>query len=166
MNKLRQGMNLGADDYITKPYNPVELLKILETRIQLNINRNEFNVPACQTESEKLFYEDTFFIFENDRLISVRVKDIVAIKAENTSSNIMLIENKKLFSNKLLKFWENKLPEKHFIRIHKSNIINISHNVKIDKWFNNTLRIHLENYPEPIDASRRYSSILKKKYIV
>ncbi|MFB1021421.1 MAG: response regulator transcription factor [Vicingaceae bacterium] len=35
--QIRYGMNLGADDYILKPFDPVEILKI----IQLRINKRE-----------------------------------------------------------------------------------------------------------------------------
>src|SRR5689334_10690792 len=31
---LRAGMNLGADDYITKPFDGVDLLKVVETRLK------------------------------------------------------------------------------------------------------------------------------------
>ncbi|MBU2491648.1 MAG: response regulator [Bacteroidetes bacterium] len=32
-NEFRIGMDLGADDYITKPFDPVELLKAIKTRL-------------------------------------------------------------------------------------------------------------------------------------
>lgn len=35
---LRKGMNLGADDYITKPYEETDLLDAIETRIHRNTN--------------------------------------------------------------------------------------------------------------------------------
>ncbi len=35
---FRKGMNLGADDYITKPFNDVELLDAIETRIKKSVS--------------------------------------------------------------------------------------------------------------------------------
>ncbi len=35
---FRKGMNLGADDYVTKPFNDVELLDAIETRLRKNEN--------------------------------------------------------------------------------------------------------------------------------
>lgn len=35
-NEIREGMNLGTDDYITKPFNEADLLKAIETRITKN----------------------------------------------------------------------------------------------------------------------------------
>jgi len=33
---FRQGMNFGADDYITKPFDGLELLKVIELRLKKN----------------------------------------------------------------------------------------------------------------------------------
>lgn len=35
-NDFRMGMNMGADDYITKPFDGFELLKVIETRLKKN----------------------------------------------------------------------------------------------------------------------------------
>jgi CRP-like cAMP-binding protein len=44
MTDLRQGMNLGADDYITKPYDDLELLNAVETRLRkTEHNRKKFD---------------------------------------------------------------------------------------------------------------------------
>ena len=41
---FRKGMNLGADDYITKPFDDVELLDVIETRLKKNtIFKDAFN---------------------------------------------------------------------------------------------------------------------------
>lgn len=43
-NDFRKGMNLGADDYITKPFNDDELLKAIETRLNKHeILKKEFS---------------------------------------------------------------------------------------------------------------------------
>ena len=34
MGDLRKGMNLGADDYLVKPFNPLELLKIIKLKLE------------------------------------------------------------------------------------------------------------------------------------
>lgn len=38
MKHLRQGMNLGADDYLTKPFLPAELLRVVDLRLQKQKN--------------------------------------------------------------------------------------------------------------------------------
>lgn len=38
LNNIREGMNLGADDYITKPFKMVDILKSVELRLQNKLN--------------------------------------------------------------------------------------------------------------------------------
>ena len=38
---IRRGMNLGADDYITKPFDDVELLEAVETRLRKSAKLNQ-----------------------------------------------------------------------------------------------------------------------------
>lgn len=33
-NSIREGLNLGADDYLTKPFRPAQLLKAIATRLE------------------------------------------------------------------------------------------------------------------------------------
>lgn len=44
-NDLRKGMEMGADDYLTKPFDDTELLKAVETRLKKNelLNKHEKN---------------------------------------------------------------------------------------------------------------------------
>lgn len=50
-NELRKGMLMGADDYITKPYEDEELLKVVELRIK------KHRTLASATNDSKLMYD-------------------------------------------------------------------------------------------------------------
>ena len=65
---------------------------------------------------------------------------------------------------KSLKKWTSQLPEKKFVRIHRSCIANIEYIDRIEKWFNNTYRAYLKNKTEPLEMSRRYAADLKKRF--
>jgi len=47
---LRRGMNLGADDYLTKPFEEIELLNAIETRINRNKNLKESSTNPDPTK--------------------------------------------------------------------------------------------------------------------
>jgi len=94
------------------------------------------------------------------------VKDIVCITSEGVYTNVFTKEGKKILIRRLLKEWENILPEKIFIRVHKSVIINLIYITKAEKWFNESFKLQLKHYPESIIASRRYASQIKKNLII
>ncbi|TBN04336.1 response regulator [Hyunsoonleella flava] len=79
---IRKGMDLGADDYITKPFSEDELISAIESRIAkaaiLHDLRNNQNNSALQDEDEiktlndlKNFFDDygTEFTFKNEDVI-------------------------------------------------------------------------------------------------
>ncbi len=48
---IRKGMNLGADDYLTKPFNDIELLDAIETRLRKHsIRSKEYETSAAGLE--------------------------------------------------------------------------------------------------------------------
>lgn len=65
---------------------------------------------------------------------------------------------------KPLREWEERLPEKQFIRIHRSTIVNLDEIETVETWFNRTLEIKLRNFASPFQVSRRYAVKLKEKF--
>ena len=64
-------------------------------------------------------------INKNDSIIVVNVKDIVRIESVRNYSHLHLEDRKKIVVSKSLMQMEGKLEKHHFIRIHKSHLINI-----------------------------------------
>jgi two-component system response regulator LytT len=56
------------------------------------------------------------------------------------------------------------LPEKHFVRIHRSTIVNLEYIEKVETWFSRSYQIYLREMKEPLTVSRRYASQLKTKF--
>ncbi len=51
----REGMNLGADDYITKPFNTTHLLETVQKRIALAEKRNEVQLVTTRANAFNIF---------------------------------------------------------------------------------------------------------------
>lgn len=64
-------------------------------------------------------------------LVMVASKNILRCEANRAYCNFYLVDGKKLVVCKSLKFFEEKLVEWNFFRVHKSNLVNIHH---IDKF--------------------------------
>jgi DNA-binding LytR/AlgR family response regulator len=160
---FRLGMELGADDYITKPFKLDELLRAVETRIRKNEEKKS-HLPVMLNEPErKLSDEDHIFIQDKNHPAFIKVENIMHIAAEAEYSNIFLSDGKKILIRRLLKKWETMLPDKSFLRISRSAIINLNHLAKIEKWFNNSYVVYMKGAKEPLIISRRYAVMLRSR---
>lgn len=78
---LRRGMNLGADDYITKPFYKDELLQVIETRLRKNrqlkkqFDRTEEGLSAFIDEARG--YDQLKKLSENRRTKSFKKREII-----------------------------------------------------------------------------------------
>ena len=156
---LREGMELGADDYLTKPFTRDELLRALHS---VFIKReNLLERIGAQTVERKA--EEFVMLRIADKPRLVQVEDIKAINANGDYSEVILDDKTKSLVLRTLKEWEDKLPA-NFIRIHRATIINVSYIDKIEDWSNYTYRIYIKGIEEPFTASQKYSIELKKRF--
>lgn len=165
MNDLRYGMNLGADDYLIKPFMAENLYKAIETRLsrmeKLNKNSHpEKHIPQEEPGSKSHVTEHLFFT-EGNKPQFVKINDIECIAAFNEYTNIYLNNTKKLVIRKSLKEWESLLPNEKFIRIHRSTIINFEYIDHVEKFFSRSYVVYLKNIKQPFTISQRYFSKFK-----
>jgi CRP/FNR family transcriptional regulator, cyclic AMP receptor protein len=92
---VRLGMQLGADDYITKPFNPTELLHAIEIRLQKHNKVNEQLQKLVITDStlEPLF---TLELLLEQAHISVYSKKQLIYKEGSWPTGIFFIEKGKV----------------------------------------------------------------------
>ncbi|WP_139955905.1 response regulator transcription factor [Flavicella sediminum] len=73
---IRAGMQLGADDYITKPFDLHEVLKVINTRLDkydklVKINEDKFHALIDHPTLGIYIYENGKFIFYNEPLAAI-----------------------------------------------------------------------------------------------
>ena len=165
MSDIREGMELGADDYITKPFRAVNLLKAIETRLK-RFETIQKKMETAKSQSKKNIYneDDRLFITAANKPQFVKISDILCIKANSEYSDLFLLSGSKLLVRKLLKQWEEILPANVFLRIHRSSIININHIETMEKLSNRSYTVTLKNFEEKFIISQRYSSKLKTRF--
>jgi DNA-binding LytR/AlgR family response regulator len=161
---IRTGMKLGADDYIFKPFDADDLLRSIETRLKrIQVLKSEAIIHKGKKEFEKYSLEDKIIVQVKNKVHVINIRDIVYIAAARQYTSLLMSDGKSYIIRKPLSIWERILPDKTFLRIHRSTIINIEFILKMEAWYNSGYVIYLKNLPEPFVLSRRYSLKLKDK---
>lgn len=170
---IRKGMESGADDYIVKPFNEQELLNAVSARLKkrentLLVSRKKAASSSSESsrpdQEKKLDTEDRILLTIENQPKLLKIDNIKCINAVGDYSNIITTESRKYFVRKTMKDWEHILPDKNFIRIHRSTIINLDTIEKIEKWFNRAYKVYLQNINKPFIISRRYGMKLRGRF--
>lgn len=163
IENIRLGMQLGADDYIPKPFSSDELLNSIETRLKkVEAYKTVTNIKGENTADGRYSIDDKIFIHSEGNPILIKISDILSITAENQYTSLRMTGMKKHLVRRSVSFWESSLPSKNFIRIHRGTIINLDYLVKIEKWYNASLLAYLKDIKEPFIISKRFSVKIKK----
>ncbi|ARV07430.1 hypothetical protein BTO04_12345 [Polaribacter sp. SA4-10] len=110
---IRAGMQLGADDYITKPFDLFELLKIIKTRLAKydkieQISNDEFHALIDHPTLAIFIYQNGKFLFYNNPLANIfgyNYKDFSSISLNE------LLDEKNCNKDKILQEIENCLKK-------------------------------------------------------
>jgi len=112
--------------FIPKPFKKLDLQRAIE----LTINRMQENwVNTLNKElkdEDAIVLEDRIFVKQHDKMVKLFIRDILYIEAERNYCRIFS-KNKEHLVVMTLKNIDRKLPPTHFLRIHRSYIINLYH---------------------------------------
>jgi len=117
-----EGYELNIVDYLVKPFSLSRFIK--------SIQKAEKLLLLMKTQTSKT-NADSVFIKSNKKSVQVKFNDIVYIEGLGDYINIYT-EKTHLVTNISMKKMEELLPGDQFIRIHKSNIVNLKKIIAID----------------------------------
>ena len=167
-NDIRLGMELGADDYLFKPFNSGELLNAIKSRLskhEIIISDHIEEAQENQEQKKKRKYDldEKLFITVNGKPIFLKISEIKCIITKDHYTILKLINGKCILMRRSIKSWEDSLPEKTFLRIHRCTIVNLDFIVKMEKWHNASTMIYLKDIIEPFIISKRYTAKIREK---
>jgi two-component system LytT family response regulator len=151
-----RAFEINALDYLLKPINPERLARA--------INRLPDPAPETGQQVRPLEYDDFLLLPFGDASIFLKLSSIKCICAAGVYSEVITTDSQKALVLRSLNEWEARLPEKHFARIHRSTIVNLSCVERIENWFNSSSRLFLKQTAEPLNVSRRYAARLRLRF--
>ena len=111
--------------FISKPYTTKELQRSIELTIS-QLQNNAESMPAYEKKTTSAYVlKDCLFIRHHESMIKVDIQDILYVEADRNYCRIFSHQKEHLLVT-TLKEMEKNLPEKHFFRLHRSYIINLS----------------------------------------
>lgn len=141
--------------FIAKPFKKLDLQRTIELTIsQVASETQEINYNESE-QSESFILSDSVFVRHNNTMVKVNIDDIQYVEAERNYCRIHS-KNREYLLVMTLKDMDKKLPSKHFLRVHRSFIINIS---KINEVGNT--HIVIEKKAIPISKSLK-EELLKR----
>ena len=120
---IRQGMSLGADDYILKPFDHSNLLEVV--RLRLDKRKKLLNKVSVQSKSKSNGI-NKLALPNDEGLILVPFDNIIKCEADRAYCNFYLKGGDKVLVSKSMKEFEEVLLSHGFVKVHNSNIVNIN----------------------------------------
>lgn len=152
-----RAFDVNALDYLLKPIQPERFAKTIQRLLKRE--------PVKPAQKKKVTLEDVVYVMIKGSLRFLKISKLRSVTAQGNYTNIIYDECKKDLVAKTLTDWEEILPDKFFVRIHRSTIINFEYVHKIEKRKNQTQLVYMKGIEKPFQMSRRYASKLKKKLV-
>ncbi|SDB19971.1 two component transcriptional regulator, LytTR family [Flavobacteriaceae bacterium MAR_2010_188] len=114
--------------FISKPFKKLDLQHAIEltaNRLFLERNRSSKTDVDRQSEEDAYVLNDSIFVKHREFMVKLLIKDINYIEADRNYCRVYTNAKEYLLSS-TLKDLDEKLPQEHFLRIHRSYIVNIA----------------------------------------
>lgn len=143
-----RAFEVNALDYLLKPVAPERLAAALRRLVP---------APAADAEAAPglpLRPDDTVYLRTGQRARFAPLADISLITAQDNYSEVRLADGTKMLLRKSLKAWEDTLPATHFMRVHRTQIMNLARVTRYERDSDEHTLLHVQGVSEPVPASR------------
>jgi two-component system, LytTR family, response regulator len=154
-NYAIRAFEVNALDYLLKPIRPARLAETIS-----RLSQKGGNKPHSQ---KRLNYDDYVFIQSHGRTGFLRINTIACIVATGDYTEICSARGERRSVLRSMNEWEEQLPEKYFLRIHRSVIINLECVEKAEPEQGGIYRVHLRGLTESFTTSHRRARELRKR---
>jgi DNA-binding LytR/AlgR family response regulator len=154
-----KAFEVNAIDYILKP--------VSEERVQVALNRVG-KVMGNRGKGDKRMQREAIAqeaarrggaqipIWRGDRILLCKPSEVEYIVAEDKKLSIATSKGESYTCKETLNYWENRLKQDGFFRIHKGYLVNTEKIAEIIPWFNNTYMLKMKGTHHEIPVSRGF----------
>ena len=111
--------------FISKPFKKLDLQHAIDLTME-RLNRNGSAIQEEETCISPFIQSDSIYVRRNEKMIKILINDIYYFEADRNYCKIYA-KKKECLLVMTLKEINDRLPAAHFLRIHRSFIINLSH---------------------------------------
>jgi two-component system LytT family response regulator len=161
-----RAFEINALDYLLKPVSATRLAVTMERLLAAESTPLAGTLPLAPADRiAKPLEANDFLFLSADRWAGfVRVADIVCICANGPYADVVIAGGRKTLLMKSMKEWEDRLPDRSFVRIHRSTIINIRFVERVEKSEHASYQVHVRHMAAPLVVSRRHAARLRELF--
>lgn len=153
-----RAFEVNALDYLIKPVRAQRLDDALR-----RLSRPPFEATATPAAAALTLRDSLYLRIGNGTSRFVTLADLALIASNENYSEAHLGDGTRLLVRRTMKAWEDALPSTHFVRVHRTAIVNLARYRGADRQSYETTLLHLDGLAEPVRASFRYLPELRER---
>jgi two-component system, LytTR family, response regulator len=127
-----KAFKFSALDYILKPVDPGEIASVVR-KIILDQNKSEKTKIEALLQNRESKGFDKIVLSDNSNIHLIHLDEIINCQAIGNYTHFFLSKKREIVISKTLKYYDDLLKDRDFIRIHQSYLINLNHLERYDK---------------------------------
>lgn len=155
-----RAFEVNALDYLLKPVAPDRLAEALRRARTTDTALPDKQDPAPTDDPDAYRYDDVFFYEEGRRPRFIRIREIVFIEADGNYTELYLTDGTTVLTSTALSTWTDRLPDAHFVRIHRSTVVDLNHIARVESTGSRTHEVFVNTWDRPLPMSRRRAEAL------
>jgi len=152
-----RAFEVNALDYLLKPIAPERLAESVTRSVAAfaNASRRETDEREDEAYPSPLQPNDIIYLRTGTNGRFVPLLHISAIDAEQNYSAAHFADGTRLLVRRTLKSWEDFLPETHFMRVHRTAIVNLQRITRYERDREEHTLLFVQGVSEPVAATRK-----------
>ena len=152
-----KAIKFGALDYLLKPLDDAEfksaLSKIItEDENHLSQQKQQISILKSQSGHGESDLDSRIVLHTLEFLQVLQLREIIYCQSEGGYTNFFLTEGRRIMISKPLKFYDELLPEKWFLRPHQSYLVNVLY---VDKFLKSGTIVLKDKTEIPVSGRRK-----------